>query len=176
MTGENLLERLLNSFAGDYDLERNTTVGTIVYDAHAYLNVRNARYVLVKKAELWRADCYEHVYFRCVDAWEPGMLSELKEQIQTILEPDMVRKGEKYPPKDHMYTFITVIYIANKGVSRDCEKEIRSFRYHKDYLFSFRGYCQARVLVFDLENERILGNRAAGELVRGYTKQEGMWR
>ena len=105
MTGVNLLEKLLDSYQSSYDIDRAYDVDGDIYDAHASFNVTSAKYVLIKKAELWRANCFEHVFFRVLD-----------------------------------------------------------------YRFAIRGYSEARLLVFDLENHKVFGNRAAKDLVKGYTK------
>ncbi len=37
-------------------------------------------------------------------------------------------------------------------------------------MLTIRGYSEARILVFDLEERNIYGNRAAKDLVKGYKK------
>lgn len=69
-----------------------------------------------------------------------------------------------------MYTYMTMIYICENGVSEEAARRIRSFRYVRNYKMSIRGYSEARILVFDLKNRKLLGNRAARELVKGYKK------
>ena len=64
MTGEELLQTLLESFQASYDVERTCDINGDIYDAYASFNVASAKYVLMKKAELWRAECFEHVFFR----------------------------------------------------------------------------------------------------------------
>ena len=86
------------------------------------------------------------------------------------MEPQLVRSGAKYPPPNHMYTFLTAIFISEGRVSPEVKKEVQRFRYFKNYLASIRGYSEARLLVFDLEAGEIFGNRAAKEMVKGYRK------
>ena len=63
MTGDYLLEKLLDSFQNSYDVERTCDINGDIYEAYASFNATSAKYVLVKKAELWRAKCFEHVFF-----------------------------------------------------------------------------------------------------------------
>ena len=64
MTGDYLLEQLLESFESSYDVERTCELNGNIYDAYAAFRAENSKYVLVKKAELWKAKCFEHVFFR----------------------------------------------------------------------------------------------------------------
>ena len=72
--------------------------------------------------------------------------------------------------KRPMYTYMTGVFIAGHGVSDQVKKMVKSFGYVKNYRFAIRGYSEARLLVFDLENHKVFGNRAAKDLVKGYTK------
>ena len=171
MTGEELLEILLESFRASYDVERACDINGDIYDAYASFNAASAKYVLVKSAELWRAEYFEHVFF-CVEKEELAVnaVERFRKQIVKYIEPELVRHGEKWPPKDHMYTYMTMIYICEDGVSEEAKRMIRSFHYVKNYKLTIRGYSEARILIFDLKYKKLFGNRAAKELVKGYKK------
>lgn len=171
MTGEYLLKKLLDSFQHSYDVEQTCDINGDIYDAYASFNASSAKYVLVKKAELWRANCFEHVFFRLrKNELTEKSIDAFRNQIDTYIEPELVRHGQKWPAENHMYTYITAIYICEDGISQAARKQIRSFRYVKNYKLTIRGYCETRILVFDLKNREIFGNRAAKELVKGYKK------
>ena len=170
MTGEELLERLLRSYRQSFDMECPYTLGGVEYDAYGAFDVTSAKYVLTKKAELWRAQCYEHVFFRHMDVLSEGELDRFRQQIVEYIEPQMVRHGEKCPPENHMYTFLTGIYICEEGISQNVISKIKKFKYMKNYRFTIRGYCDARLLVFDMKNKKIYGNSAGRDLMKGYKK------
>lgn len=168
MTGRKLLEQLLDSYQSSYDIAKPFDINGEVYDAYASFNVTSAKYVLIKKAELWRADCFEHTFFRCVEHLNRNDLTLFRRHVTDFIEPELVRRGRKNPEKNHMYTFMTGIFICEKGISEDARKEIRKFKFTRNYLFNIRGYSEARLLVFDLENHKALGNAAAKDLIKGY--------
>ncbi|MGN1193798.1 MAG: hypothetical protein ACI4S0_14095 [Dorea sp.] len=170
MTGKELFEKLLVSYRSSFDIERDYDINGDVYDAHASFNVTSAKYVLIKKAELWRADCFEHVFFRVTDELKLEDIERFRKEVVTYIEPQLVRGGKKWPEKDHMYTYMTAIYICNDGVSEEVKKAVKKFGYIKNYLMTIRGYSEVRMLVFDLKNHKIFGNRAAKDLVKGYKK------
>ena len=170
MLGTELLDKLLESYAECYDVQKNYPVQDSIYDAYAKFNVTSAKYVLMKKAELWRVNCFEHTFFSVVSPLQIEDLQNFRKQITDYMEPQLVRGGAKYPPPNHMYTFLTGIFISESRISPEVKREIKRFRYFKNYLAAIRGYSEARLLVFDLETGEILGNHAAKEMVKGYRK------
>lgn len=162
------MEELISLHAPCFDIARPFAVGQEVYDAYAFCTVTNSRYVLVEEAELWRACTFEHVFFREMDVFSQRAQQGYERQIRERIEPEFVRKGERYPAPDHMCTYITGIFISRQAVSKEQIRQIRRHRFRRDYKFSFRGYCQSRLVVFDLANGQIYGNRAAEPLVRRY--------
>ena len=164
MTGQELLEKLVDSYRSAFDIERSFDINGDIYDAYAGFNVSSAKYVLMKKAELWRADCYEHTFFSHKENLMVEDLERFQKEITEYIEPKLVRGGEKCTQKNHMYTYITGIFIAEDGVTEEVKKAIRN------YLFGFRGYSEARLLIFDMKNKKVIGNPAARELVKGYKK------
>lgn len=170
MTGRELFEKLLASYEASYDIERTCSINGDMYDAHAAFNVTSAKYVLVKKAELWRADCYEHVFFRVKDSFTADDAERFRTQVASYIEPQLVRGGKKWPEKNHMYTYITGVFICENGVSEEAKQAVKRFSFVKNYKWTIRGYSEARLLVFDMENRKVFGSRAARDLVKGYTK------
>ena len=169
MTKEELLEKLLRSYRQSFDLECPYTVHGEKYDAYGAFNVTSAKYVLTKKAELWRAQCYEHAFFKLTEEFSGKDLEAFSQQITEYIEPEMVWHGEKCPPPNHMYTYITGVFICD-SVEEQARKQIRKFKFMKNYRFTIRGYCDARIVVFDLKNKKLYGNGAAREIIKGYKK------
>lgn len=170
MTGVELLEKLLASYEASYDIERTCSINGDIYDAHAAFSVTSAKYVLVKKAELWRADCFEHVFFRVKDSLGVDDLERFRLQVASYIEPQLVRGGKKWPEKNHMYTYITGVFICENGIPEEVKQAVKRFSFVKNYKWTVRGYSEVRILVFDMENKKVFGNRSAKELVKGYTK------
>ncbi len=170
MTGQEFLEKLLASYQEAFDITRSFDVNGDIYDAYAAFQVTSAKYVLVEKAELWRANCYEHTFFKCCQSLDTEMLDVFRREIVEYIEPVIVRKGRDCMEKEHMYTFITGIFLCDEEVPEELKMQIKGFRFFKNYRFGIRGYTEARFLVFDMKNKKVMGNRAARELVKGYRK------
>lgn len=166
-----ILEELLQHYEIHFDMERPFRAGQTLYDAYGQLRMLNTKYVLVKEAQMWRAYFFEHVFFQIVDTFTASTLNNYREQLLGGLEPEFVRKGEKYPMPDHMCTALSHVFISRGPVAADVAKMIRRHKFRKYYRFAFRGYCEGRLAVIDLENRRIQGNAAAGRMVKSYRRR-----
>lgn len=172
MEKEKILDRLLEVYRQSFDIEQPCTIADCTYDAYGAFRVTNSKYVLTKKTELWRAECFEHIFFRLTDTLTEDSLSLFRQQLTDYIEPELVRHKNKYPPQDHMYTYLTGVFICENGISPELSKKIRHFRFSKNYLMTIRGYCDARLVVIDLVNRKLYGNPAARELINGYKKMK----
>lgn len=162
------LERLLDLYEPCFDIESPFTVGDTVYDAYAFCDVTSSKYVLVERAELWRAYTFEHVFFMETDVFSEEMLRRYESQLQGEIEPRFVRRGERYPVQDHMCSYLTGIFICREAVPEDMLRQIRRHKFRSYYKFALRGYCESRLVVFDLEKGQVYGNRAARSLIKRY--------
>lgn len=176
MTNEQFLQKLLEFHKSSFDIIKPFYIENGTYDAYAFFNVKNSKYVLLEKAEIWRADCFEHVFFVLAKSLQYDEINKLKDDITNWIEPNLVREGCKYPNKNHMYTYITFMIISDGIVKNEVIESLKSFRYMKNYCFGIRGYSEARMILFDLKNQTIIGNRAAKDLIKGYRKMENLWK
>ena len=164
------LNIILASYAANFDIYENRMIHGRTFPAYAYFSSFGEKYVLVKKAKLWSVKAYEHVFFLEEEYCTPELLDSLMKEVTEYMEPELVRKGEKYPEEDHMYTYLTFAVLCLKTPDEAARKAIRNFRFDKGYLFSMRGHAEARLVVADLFGEEILTNAAGRSLVKMYRK------
>lgn len=162
------LDRTLAKYAGMFDIYRPYTIREKEYPAYGYFFSCNEKYVLVKKANLWSVHFYEHILFVEADVCTKELLEELHGVITDYMEPQLVRRGEKYPEKDHMYSYITLAVICREKPSDEIIKAIRHFRYEKDYMFTMRGHSEAHLVCADMETENVYTNFAGRKMKKVY--------
>ena len=63
MNSEYILDKIVDTYRSNFDVEEPYEFHGEVYDAYAGFCMTSAKYVLVKRAELWRAHCFEHAFF-----------------------------------------------------------------------------------------------------------------
>ncbi len=155
---------LLKRYRANFDITENYSLGQKTYPAYAQFFSLGEKYVLKKEAKLWAIRAYEHVLFIKTDEITSDTLVEISNTIEKDLEPELVRKGEKYPEKDHMVSYLTFVIISDKTPDKELQKALKKFNYDKGYLFGFRGHSQARIACAFLDSETVLTNYAGREL------------
>lgn len=159
MTAESYLEACLAYYQSTFDLKRDFEYGGMIYDAYGHFYAHNEKYVLAKEVQMWETNCYEHVFFQIVDELTPDRITQMGRMVSNQAEPELVCRGKKYPPRNHMYSYLTCIFLCRKPLSREAQKAIRSYHFSRTYLFSVRGWCEARTAAVSLTESRICTNR-----------------
>ena len=132
LTREEILEKLIRSYEGYFDIERSDGFEPPL-QAVCHFNVRSARYVLLKRVELWSATSNEHVYIFSVP--------ELTEEIYHVCEKKAYDEGMNLidPKPGHMYTYITAVFICDTCAT-EAKKLLKKCRIYKSFHFSLHGW------------------------------------
>lgn len=163
MDAKQYLDRLLLRYSGTFNIYKPYKIDELELDAYGYFYNHLEKYVLVRDANLWSSDCYEHVFFITSSKVDCDLLQTMKELITSKVEPEFVRKGEKNPPKNHMYSYLTVILISDQKPDADTIKAAKKFYFEKGYMMNMRGYSQAHMCLVSIEDGKIYTNHAANK-------------
>ncbi|MCR5208836.1 MAG: hypothetical protein K6C99_01350 [Lachnospiraceae bacterium] len=159
MDAERFLNDVLKRYEASFDIERPYEYHNRRFDAYAHLSASSEKYVLVKSATLWRTENFEHVFFEKTEDLDEGKLDDIVLLMREHMEPELVREGRKYPGEDHMMTFLSYVVICEKKMSPEIISKIRRINFGRSYLLTFRGRCEAHIIVADLEEGKIYTNR-----------------
>ena len=157
------LDRLLAKFGSSFDIYMPYQIHGIEYPAFAYHYTHQEKYVLVKEANMWKADSYEYVLFVNTEVIDEAVIEKAKDIIENYFEPELVRKGEKYPAKDHMYSYLTVVIIGNHYSDSKLASKVKRYHFDKGYQFSIRGYSAGRMVAVTMDDEKVITNNAASK-------------
>ena len=157
------LDRLLAKFGSSFDIYMPYQIHGIEYPAFAYHYTHQEKYVLVKEANMWKADSYEYVLFVNTEVIDEAVIEKAKDIIEIYFEPELVRKGEKYPAKDHMYSYLTVVIIGNHYSDSKLASKVKRYHFDKGYQFSIRGYSAGRMVAVTMDDEKVITNNAASK-------------
>lgn len=155
MNANTYLDRLLTKYSGSFDIYMPYKFVGKTYPAYGYFYSHNEKYVLVEEANMWTADSYEHIFFMNVENGDDEVLAEAMELIEGPMEEQLVRKGEKFPAKNHMSSLLTVIILCENYVPEDVAKLVKTYHFDKGYNFHFRGYSKGRIAVISMKDEKI---------------------
>lgn len=107
MQTDTFLEKILPKYKAYFDIFRPFNLGSTTCEAYCSFSSRNEKYVLVKRAQLWVTECFEHVLFLKVAKLDVNEFEKVKSFIATVVEPSLVK-----PKKDHMYTYLTLVLLC----------------------------------------------------------------
>ena len=168
MHSADYLNRLLLRYSGTFDIYQPYTILGREYPAYGYFFSHVEKYVLVRKANMWSADSYEHVLFANPKELTQTHLEEYRQAIEEYIEPALILKGEKLPEPNHMYSYITIAVVTAKALSPEIKKAVRKFKFEKSYMHGIRGYSQARIAVVSMEDEAVCVNSMGRSLKKMY--------
>lgn len=168
MNSADYLNRLLLRYSGTFDIYQPYTILGREYPAYGYFFSHVEKYVLVRKANMWSADSYEHVLFADPAELTEEHLQEYRQAIEEYIEPTLVLKGEKLPEPNHMYSYITIAVVTQKALSPEVKKAVKRFKFEKSYMHNIRGYSQARIAVASMEDEKVSVNGMGRSLKKLY--------
>ena len=186
MTSGDYLDKILDRMTSTHNITRNFTADGRTFAAYALYEASSEKYVLSRKANLWKVSESEHVLFMTLpENADPGADSEADSDtdssadssadpealfdeagclISNYMEPVLSRCNEKYPPKDHMRTFLTAVLVLERSPGPELIRKVRRYRFDKSYLFSLRGFSQGRIIVVDLPSKKVYTSPAAKDV------------
>ena len=168
MNSADYLNRLLLKYSGTFDIYQPYMIMGREYPAYGYFFSHVEKYVLVRKANMWSADSYEHILFADPEELTDGHLEEYRQAIAEYIEPTLILKGESLPEPNHMYSYITIAVVTAKALAPEIKKAVRKFKFEKSYMHGIRGYSQARIAVVSMEDEAVCVNSMGRSLKKMY--------
>ncbi len=160
MTTSEYLDRLLVKYAGTFDIYQPYVIHGKEYPAYGYFFSHTEKYVLVRSANMWSSDCYEHILFVETDEVTKDLLEEVYAIVKDYMEPVLVRKGNEQPEANHMYSYLTVAILSDRAVLSPIKRAVKRFKFDKGYQFSMRGFAQAHIICASMEDESVCANYA----------------
>ena len=164
------LDRILDTLSGSFDIYRPYRIGGKEYPAYGYFFSMNEKYVAVRKAQLWAVRTYEHILFLQTPQCGPDTIAEAGSLMAEYMEPELVRKGNRYPEKDHMVSDLTVVVLSERTPDSETVRAIEKFRYARNYLLTIRGRSEGHLICVDLEEEKVISNRISKQMLNLYSK------
>ena len=152
------LDQLLRKYSGTFDIYQPYVVHGKEYPAYGYFFSHIEKYVLVREANMWSSDSYEHILFIETDEVDQALIDEAYSLIKEYMEPILVRKGEEVPAEGHMYSYLTISLIARRPLSKKMQKAVKHFKFEKGYRFNMRGFSQAHIACATMEDEKVYTN------------------
>ncbi len=122
------LDQLLRKYSGTFDISQPYVIRGKEYPAYGYFFSHIEKYILVREANMWSTDSYEHILFIETREVDQALIEEAYSIIKEYMEPVLVRKGAELPPAGHMYSYLTIGLIAEQPLTPQMRKAIRNMK------------------------------------------------
>ena len=156
VTLQERLEKLLNAYSHQYDIERDVTVDGGTFPAVALFYLRDENYLISKKHVLSAVENYGYTYFFLT---EHLTKEELQQQID-ISRNDALSRVK--PNKEHMSTTASLVILAN-SIDAEAKKLIRKTRFRKYYRLALHGWMEYHISAMEVSTNSFLSNPAGRE-------------
>ena len=152
------LDKLLLRYSGSFDIYQPYLINGKEYPAYGYFFSCVEKFILIREMNMWTTKSYEHILFMEAETCTEELLAEAADIIQNYMEPVLVRKNEKWPEPNHMYSYLNIVILCNKSVDHQLEKKIRHFHFEKGYKFNIRGFSKGSIMCVSMEDRKYISN------------------
>jgi hypothetical protein len=152
-----ILERFLSSYRSSYDIFPGDKASGLPLEAVCQHHTRSEKFVLTRKAKLWAVEVNDYLYLFSVaklgkDQAEACVLFSINDALPKV-----------EPHKEHMYSFITAVFVADE-TEDDVLRFIRRRKFTKSYKLGFHGSAPLKTAALDIGQEKIVTNNMGRDL------------
>lgn len=160
MTAEEYIDKLDEMYYSYFDLFYDKEIAGFNFDLYGFCQLENERYVATRSIKIWQYSDYEH----CLVTSKKEFTAELLQDkfFDQVLE-ELV---EVHP--GHHQTYITYVQIVDSALNPKEIMQVKDFKYSRSYWLGIRGWCDVRVIVVDLEKNKLYVNKEGEEVAENY--------
>ena len=160
---ESYLKDLEERYKYYYEVERNKEILGVKLDIFAKSSTEHFRQVLTKSIKIDQHYTKEYAAVkaekRFVDKNEVEEFSKyLKSLINELFTPSV----------DIMSTIINGVLVSTFGFSEEAVNFAKKFKFSKSFLLGIKGWCDIRLILVDLKEEKLYSNQRGKEVLSAY--------
>ena len=153
ITLQQRLDKLLDAYSHQYDIERNVDASGFCYPATATYYLRDENYLISRQHVLSAVEQHEYLYFYLTDHLT---VEELQAQIELSRQAGL---SKVKPHKDHMFSNVGLVVLANT-IEPEAQRLIRRTRFRKNYRLTFHGWTEYQLAAMEVSTNRFFSNPA----------------
>ena len=147
------LEKLLNAYSHQYDIDRDVTVEGGSFPATATFYLRDENYLISKKHVLSAVENYDYTYFYVTDHLDAATL---RQQIDLTMK---VGGARVKPHREHMSSFVSLVILADT-IDEEAKKIIKKTRFQKYFRLALHGWMEYHIAAMECSTNSFLSNPA----------------
>lgn len=166
MNADKYIETMRNRLISAFDLKDKPADLNLPIKVWAEHNRLSEKYFLAKKISLYAFQNDEYVGL--IDC--PNGIS--REEIEKYVGESKRYISTLKKNEEHMSSVYTLAFISSKPITQDVADFVKKTKFHKDFLFTLRGWADLALLAVDLQNMEIYANRQGKKSMQFYEISE----
>ena len=146
-----------------YEVERDKEISGVKVDIFAKSSTEHFREVLTKSIKIDQHYTKEYAVVK----GENGFVDkdEVKEFSQFLISS--INKLSP-PSVDTMSTMLNGVLVTTSGFSKEAANFAKKFKFSKSFLLGIKGWCDIRLILVDLKEEKLYSNQRGKEVLSAY--------
>lgn len=165
MTGAQYLAILRRNLANSFDFFEPASFQSLKVDLYASLNLTNESYFISRRIPLYAVKHNEYVLGIIISEVltkekAAQLCDDIKNSLSEIVNVD----------SEHMSSCVTLAFFCEQEIPVETQQVIQKFKYHKDFMFTLRGWADMAVIGVDLTNNIVWNNKFGKKICENYRK------
>lgn len=146
--------KLIESRLARYFDKKALVQDDLLFSLVAELNASDEGYFIIPSIKMYSVKHNEYLFIKHFD--EPITMDKLTPYIELLRK----RMQELKTTTEHMSSLFALVLICEQGIDNDLSKELESYKYHKDYCFSLKGWSDLALYIVDIPQQSMRCNKA----------------
>ena len=160
---ESYLKDLEERYKYYYEVERDKEISGVKVDIFAKSSTEHFRQVLTKNIKIDQHYTKEYAMVKSLSGL--GNKNEVEDFSQFLI----FSINKLSPPSvDTMSTILNGILVSTSGFSEEAIRFGEKFKFSKSFLLGIKGWCDIRLILVDLKEEKLYSNQKGKEVLSAY--------
>ena len=146
-----------------YEVERDKEISSVKVDIFAKSSTEHFRQVLTKSIKIDQHYTKEYAMVKSLSGL--GNKNEVEKFSQFLISS--INKLSP-PSVDTMSTILNGILVSTSGFSEEAVSFAKKFKFSKSFLLGIKGWCDIRLILVDLKEEKLYSNQKGKEVLSAY--------
>lgn len=158
------MDELVKRLEANFDIEYNKQLDNIKFNFAAEYNQRSAKFMMMKKTEIYAYKNYEYMFYKALDGkLNIGKIKELKKLIKGNIG-QIVNIDE-----EHMMSVVTFILSGEEKLDKETEIAVKKFKFYKSFALGFKGWVNTKLIYVNTKDGEVTTNRYAKKDKKSFT-------
>lgn len=146
-----------------YEVDRNKEISGVRVDIFARSSTEHFRQVLTKKIKIDQHYTKEYALVKAQKRFvDKNEIDRFSKFIKSLVD-EMVN-----PSVDVMSTILNGVLVSTSGFSEEAVNFVKRFKFSKSFLLGIKGWCDIRLILVDLKEQKLYSNLKGKEVLSAY--------